>query len=187
MRPVTKKVSTFRLSSSTDTPSSGAIKVGYVRRAHGIKGAVIVRLLGDMPEQFAAGATLTTDSSKNPMLTVQSEQPHKEGLLVVFEGVTDRNAAEALRGISFLIRPEQRRDLDEEEFWPDDLVGLGVVAPDGHSIGRVTDVISGLAQDRLVVQTGDGLFEVPFVAAIVTKVDIKTGVVVIDAPDGLFS
>jgi len=181
-----KRASTSRLSSSTSTPGSGAIKVGYVRRAHGIKGAVIVRVLGDMPEQFAAGATLTTDNSEHPELTVQSEQPHKEGLLVVFDGITDRNAAEDLRGVSFLIRPDQRRDLDEDEFWPDHLIGLEAADPEGRRIGGVVDVITGAAQDRLVVEIGEGSFEVPFVAAIVTDVDLETGVVVIDAPDGLF-
>lgn len=186
MPPVTKRVSTSRLSSSTSGPPPESIKVGYVRRAHGIKGAVIVRVLDDEVAQFGVGNSISTDSSDHPSLTVRAAQPHKDGLLVFFEDVSDRNVAETLRGTSFLVMQHERRQLDEDEFWPEQLIGLRVVDSTGTEIGTVADLVAGGGQDRLTVETDAGLFPVPFVAALVPEVNLPAGYIVLDAPDGLF-
>lgn len=174
------------MSSSTSGLPPESTKVGYVRRAHGIKGAVIVRVLGEEVAQFAVGSSIRTDNKNHPSLTVDAAQSHKDGLLVVFEGITDRNIAETLRGTSFVVRPGDRRQLDQDEFWPEQLIGLRVVAPDGNDIGTVAELSTGGAQDRLMVTTDTGTFAVPFVAALVPVVDVEAGRIVVDAPDGLF-
>lgn len=186
MPPATKKASTYRLSSSTDSAATGSasIKVGYVRRAHGIKGAVVVKALTDDPDRFVPGRTLSTDR-EDLDLTIDTVQPHKDGLLVAFSGVSDRATAESLRGISLLIEPADRRDLDPDEFWPEQLVGLRVFTVSGSELGRVATVIEGSAQDRLAVAGPGGDFEVPFVAALVPEVDVVAGRVVVDLPAGL--
>ena len=176
------------MSSSTSTqpgPSDESIKIGYVRRAHGIRGAVIVRPLTDGLDRFVVGSVLTSDNGTWPSVTIEAMQAHKDGLLVTFEGIGDRTTAETLRGTSFLIDPAQRRDLGGDEFWPDQLVGLRIVDGSGAEFGSVVDVVTGAAQDRLQVDGPDGLFEIPFVAAIVTNVDLADGVVVVDMPAGM--
>ena len=185
---MTKKALTYRLSSSTSNPSDSpnqSIKVGYVRRAHGIKGAVVVRPLTDDLSRFAVGEVLETDRGDRPTVTVDAVQRHQDGLLVSFEGIRDRNQSEALRGMSFLIDPANRRDLDDDEFWPEQLVGLSVVDAGGTAFGDVVDIVTGAAQDRLRVQGDVEIFEVPFVAAIVTSIDVAGGVVVVDMPEGM--
>ncbi len=184
---MTKRALTSRLNSSTDPGDfpADSIPVGYVRRAHGIKGAVVINSLTDDPARFAIGRVFATDNKKFPQLTVSSIQSHRDGLLTSFEGVVDRNTAEALRGTSLLIAASERRDLETDEFWPDQLVGLQVVNPAGAQLGTVTTVVEGGAQDRLQVEGPEGVFDVPFVAAIVTAVDIPGGRLVIDPPEGL--
>jgi 16S rRNA processing protein RimM len=185
---VTKKALTYRLSSSTSTPSGSSdesIKIGYVRRAHGIKGAVVVRPLTDDLSRFAVGEVLDTDQGDLPTVTVDAVQQHKDGLLISFERIGDRNQSEALRGMSFLIDPANRRDLDEDEFWPEQLVGLRVVDAGGTAYGDVVDIVTGAAQDRLRIQGDVEIFEVPFVAAIVISIDVAGGVVVVDMPEGM--
>jgi 16S rRNA processing protein RimM len=173
------------LSSSTDRTggSNPTAKVGYIRRAHGIKGAVIARVLDDELDRFVAGAVLLTDRDLYPRLTIESVQAHKDGLLIGFADVADRNTAESLRGAALLVT--ERRSLDEDEFWPEQLLGLRVVDSAGGEIGKVADLIPGGAQDRVVVSTGRGEFEVPFVAALFPSVDIVTGKLVLEAPEGL--
>lgn len=96
------------------------------------------------------------------------------GYQVAFEGVDDREAAEAVRG--FDVEVETRRVLGADEFWPGDLVGLAVDSEDGELIGQVVDVIFGSAQERLLVETIDGSrFEVPFVDDLVPVVDVESG------------
>ncbi|MEA2001677.1 MAG: ribosome maturation factor RimM [Actinomycetota bacterium] len=178
---------TSRLNSSTEPGDFPAdpIPVGYVRRAHGIRGAVVINPSTDDPDRFVVGRVFETDNKKHPCLTVLSVQSHPDGLLTSFEGVVDRNTAEALRGTSLLIAPAERRNLEADEFWPDQLVGLGVVDSAGTDLGTVIGVVEGAAQDRLLVEAPNGTFEVPFVAAIVTAVDISGGRLVVDPPEGL--
>lgn len=173
-------------SSARHQPEVDSVKVGYIRRAHGIKGAVIVRVLGNEDDQYVAGRVLLSDDSHHPELTVDRAHPHKDGLLVEFQEVADRNLAEALAGTSLHILAAERRELDPDEFWPEQLLGLPVCDPDQNRLGEVVDLISGGSQDRLVVAAGDATVEVPFVKAIVTTVDLDTGIVVVDAPAGLF-
>ena len=173
------------MSSSTDdtgAPRSTA-KVGYVRRAHGIKGAVVLRVLDEELGRVVPGAELHTDRDSYPTLTINSVQTHKDGLLVTLAGISDREEADGLRGASLLVT--ERRDLDEDEYWPEELLGLRVVDPAGSQIGVVTDLISGQAQDRVVISIGADVVEVPFVAALFPSVDVASGKLVLDAPDGL--
>jgi 16S rRNA processing protein RimM len=179
-----KRASPSRSTSSTDVVP---ILVGYVRRAHGINGAVVVRPLTDDPTgRWLSGAEMASDDNPSITYTIAEVGPHKDGLLVRFEGVFDREAAEALRGTSFTIAADERRDLDSEEFWPDDLVGCTVVDETGESLGTVESVVFGAAQDRLSVRTPEGRVEVPFVDAIVPIVDLDARRIVMTPPIGLF-
>ncbi len=161
------------------------VPVGYVRRAHGIRGAVVVRPTTDAPDRrFSPGAVFDTDRGRLEIATVA---PHKDGLVVAFVGIDDRTTAEALRGTTLTIEPAERRELEAGEYWPDDLVGCHVEAPDGSMLGTVVEVVVGEAQDRLVVRTPDGRpVQVPFVDALVPDVDVPARRIVVDAPEGLF-
>jgi 16S rRNA processing protein RimM len=167
-------------------PPPGSVKIGYIRRAHGIKGGVIVRVLGDETDQFVPGRVLFADHRRLPEIVIVSARPHKDGLLVTVESIVDRNQAEDLRGTSLYIDAEERRHLEDDEYWPEQLIGLNVVTTGGEPLGEVRDMVVGSAQDRLVIDTPDGDREVPFVSAIVVSVDLERGRIVVDPPIGLF-
>lgn len=96
------------------------------------------------------------------------------GYQIAFEGVDDREAAEEIRGMDVVVGA--RRPLGEDEFWPDDLIGLPAFDQKGHSLGVVREVLFGPGQDRLLVERSDGLsFEVPFVEELVPIVDLEAG------------
>lgn len=162
------------------------ISVGYVRRAHGLSGDVILRPQSDDPDRFAVGATFETDQDQSRKLTIAEIRQHKEGLLLRFAEIADRDSADALRGAALTIGAHERRNLDDDEYWPEDLVGLRVVTGDGSVLGTVKDVVTGSAQDRLVVATDSNEVEVPFVAALVPEVNLAAGHIVVEPPAGLF-
>ena len=163
------------------------ILVGYVRRAHGINGAVVIRPLTDDPEnRWFPGAEFFSDAEPPALFTVSEAAPYRDDLLVRFAGVGDRTGAEALRGTSFTIDSADRRALEDGEFWVEDLVGCRVIGQDDEPIGVVESVEFGAAQDRLAVRTESGRFEVPFVDAIVPEVDLERRVIVVAPPEGLF-
>ena len=117
----------------------------------------------DEPERrFADGAVLATrtprgdepHSAQRPVtLTVRRTRWHQSRLLVTFEGVDDRNAAEALRGLSLAVRfdPAEMPE-DPEEFYDHQLVGLAVQNENGGVVGEVSEVLHLPSQDMLVVR-----------------------------------
>jgi 16S rRNA processing protein RimM len=177
---VKRKDSTSGLSSSTDD----RILVARVGRPHGLLGEVTVLPQSDDPGLFMLGAVLTDQNGRD--LTVLASRPYRDrGLLVAFEGVGDRAAAEALRGSLLTVAADDRRSLESGEWWPEDLVGLEAVGPDGAILGIVADVVTGAFQDRLVIDTPSGTtVEVPFVDELVD--DPVGGRIVVTAPPGLF-
>jgi 16S rRNA processing protein RimM len=152
-----------------------------------LRGDVIVRPQSDDPDRFVVGATFVSDEDPPRPLTIAEIREHKEGLLLRFEQVRDRNAAEALRGAAVTIDPADWRQLGADEFWPEDLQGMAVELADGTALGVVAGVVTGAAQDRLIVATDEwGAVEVPFVSAIAREVDRAAGRIVLDPPPGLF-
>ncbi|WP_420116398.1 ribosome maturation factor RimM [Micromonospora sp.] len=188
--------------------------VGRIGKPHGIRGEVTVEVRTDEPEaRFAPGAVLCTEPGATPRvaaprrgaaepveavapgvayevpdeLTIESARWHQGRMLVAFEGVLDRESAEALRGTllgvdSASVAPPE----DPEEFHDHQLVGLAVVTPAGEHLGEVAKIDHAPASDLLVLrrpQGGSAL--IPFVKAIVPEVDLAGGRVVVDPPAGL--
>lgn len=137
-------------------------------------GSVVVEPETDDPDgRFRPGSEFATPDGR--VLVVRSRRRSNDLLLVRFEDHGDRDAAEALRGAVLTIPAADRRRLGEDEYWPDELVGYEVVDEEGRHLGRVTGVIEGSAQDRLAVATAAGAeTEVPFVTALVPRVDVAT-------------
>jgi 16S rRNA processing protein RimM len=163
------------------------IAVGQIGRAHGIRGDVTVIVRTDDPDvRFVPGTMLVTEPPERGPLTVAATRWHSGRLIVTFEGVRDRTAAEDLRGTVLVVDSAQIPAPDDpDEFYDHQLIGLGVVTAAGDAVGEVTDVLHH-GQDLLVVRRGprDETL-VPFVSAIVTDVDVPGGRLVIDPPPGL--
>ncbi len=165
------------------------IAIGQIGRAHGIRGEVAVVVRTDEPDtRFVPGTALATEPPDRGPLTVAAIRWHSGRLLVTFEGVRDRTAAEDLRGTLLVLDSAQIPASDDpDEFYDHQLIGLGVVTAAGDAVGEVTDVLHH-GQDLLVVRRDHGAVRealVPFVSAIVTEVDVPGGRLVIDPPPGL--
>ena len=142
----------------------------------------------DEPElRFAKGSKLDTDPAAAGPLTVEATRWQPSGeLLVRFAGIRDRNAAEALRGTWLTVDSASLAPpSDPDEFRDADLIGLSVRTVSGDDVGEVTDVLHH-GQDLLVIRPASGSeVLVPFVKAIVPEVDLATGILLIDPPEGL--
>ncbi|HYN74888.1 MAG TPA: ribosome maturation factor RimM [Candidatus Limnocylindria bacterium] len=165
------------------------VVVGRIGRAHGIHGLVSVDVRTDEPDRrFTAGAVLLTDPDSVGPLTVVEARMHSGRLLLQLDGIEDRTAAESLRGTELLVDVDPDELPTEPEEWYDhQLVGLRAVDAAGTTYGSVTEVVHLPMQDLLAVtDDSGGEVLVPFVAAIVTWVDLAGGRVVLDPPGGLF-
>jgi 16S rRNA processing protein RimM len=155
------------------------LQVGSCGKPHGIRGEVAV--FSEVPDVFVAGSRLQTERGE---FTVTTARAHKGHLIVAFEEISDRNAAETLRNLPLRIDSDRRPELSEDEFWVSSLVGLQAQDRAGAQLGIVSGVVTNQTQDRLVVDTGHSLVEVPFVPELVPEV-LETHIIV-DAPEGLF-
>ena len=165
------------------------VTVGRIGRPHGIRGDVVVGVRTDEPElRFARGSRLDTDPADLGPLTVAGTKWHSGELLVRFDGISDRDAAAELRG-TWLIVDSATLDppADPDEFRDADLVGLSVRTVGGATVGTVDDVLHS-GQSVLVIKSPDGRdVMVPFVKPLVPDVDVASGFLVIDPPEGLLN
>jgi 16S rRNA processing protein RimM len=164
------------------------VVVGRVGRAHGVKGEVLIDVRTDSPEErLGPGAVLVTDPAAAGPLTIAAGRVHSGRLLVRFDGVADRNQAEAIRGVLLLadVDPDEL-PADEDEWYDHQLVGLDVVRTDGSAVGEVREVLHLPMQDLLAITRTDGTeVLVPFVEAMVPEVDVAANRLVVDPPPGL--
>lgn len=181
-----------RMKAPRPATGAGSLRVGRLTKPHGLKGGVKVELYTDNPDQrFASGAVFHVQvPEESPWfartITVRELRWFNGVPVAFFHEVTDRSAAESIVRAILWIDEETVLESVEENAWYDhQLVGLEV-RRDGVLLGTVAEVQHFPAQDLLSVKTENGIVLVPFVEAIVPKVDLETGIVTVTPPAGLF-
>lgn len=181
------------------------VQVARIGKPHGIRGEVTVQLFTDDPEgRCAPGAVLQLEAATDQaarlapggVLRVRSARWNKSVLVLGFDSVADRNAAELLRESRLWVE-SQEDDEDDDAWYEHELLDLAVVlraeqeqaqrqGREPAAIGRVTGLRTMPAQDLLEIELPGGAEAmVPFVEQIVLEVDPEAGRVVIDPPAGL--
>ncbi|NMG28472.1 ribosome maturation factor RimM [Aromatoleum evansii] len=160
--------------------------LGRIVAPFGVKGWVKVHPFGDdplawreMPQWWLADKAEAPDEAWQP-LKLAGFREHGAGLIASFEGVTDRNGAEALQGRYIAAPREAMPGTDEDEYYWGDLVGLAVINQSGESLGTVEALMSTGAHDVLQVRDGEEERLIPFVAAYVLKVDLSSRTIRVD-------
>jgi 16S rRNA processing protein RimM len=166
--------------------SSVEITVGKIGRAHGLRGDVFLEVRTDEPElRFVPGACFLTPRGE---LVLESGRWHGARFVAKFVQASDRQGAEALRGLELRVDvPADLRPEDPEEFYDHQLRGLAAHLEGGERIGQVRDVLHLPGQDLLVLDVDASEVLVPFVAEIVTSVDLDVGRLEIADRPGLLS
>lgn len=167
--------------------------VGHFSKPHGTKGELFIWPLTDRAETtFAPGVRLHVSDPEGhrpdadlPPARIATVRPYRRGFLVTFDGISDRDAADTLRG-RYLLRPFEETDpLDEGELFYHQLLGMTVVTKAGVEIGRVREIFSLRPADLLAVEGPDGERLIPFTSEIVVGWELGDGKLVIDPPAGL--
>lgn len=161
---------------------SGARRVllGRITGVHGLKGEVVVHSFTGAPEDIAAYGELHAGKGERTVaLTVV--RVAEKGVIARVAGISDRTAAEALKGTELWVDRERLPVVEEGEYYHADLIGLAAVSPEGARLGEIVAVQNYGAGDLLEVRlTGKRQTElVPFQDAFVPEVDIEAGRVVV--------
>ena len=160
------------------------VVVGKVTKAHGLHGEVVVLVFSDNPDRFSPGSSVFLENGRE--MRIRACRPNGGRLLVSFEDVADRNAAEALRGITLIVPRSSLPDLPAGEYWPHQLEGCEVVTESGRPIGAIVDVIANPANDLWVAVDATGTETlVPAIREVVVEVDVAAGRVLVRDIPGL--
>lgn len=160
--------------------------VGAIAGAFGVRGEVRLKSFTATPEDIATYAPLSTKTGES--FTVTITQTINNGFAARLSGVATKEQADALRGTELFARRDQLPNLPDDEFYYADLTGLIVLNTGGTVLGTVKSVQNHGAGDLLEVQ-GPGLKSsvlVPFTKAAVPTVDLASGRIIVDPPEGLF-
>ena len=161
------------------------VLLGVVVAAHGIRGDVRIKSFAGEPMDIGAYGPLS-DETGTKHWQVEPRAESKGAVIAHIEGVNDRNAAEALKGLRLYVEREALPQTGEREWYQADLIGLTVVGTDGRDWGRVLSFHDYGAGSSMEVSGGDGkAVVVPFTRATVSEVDVGQGRIVIDPPSGL--
>ncbi|MBV8649187.1 ribosome maturation factor RimM [Paludibacterium sp.] len=155
--------------------------MGFVRGAFGVRGAIKVHAdtefvdsLFDYPVWW-----LGREGDWKPYQFVQG-QVQPKALVAQLEGVSDRDVAEAMRGMQIAVPRAELPDTEEDEFYWSDLIGLSVENLQGEAFGSVAELMETGANDVLVVDDGPTRRLIPFVDAVITHVDLDAKRIVVD-------
>ena len=168
---------------------SARIAVGIIRKAHGVRGEASVEPWTDSAHRFAELENVTLvspDESSTRDVRVERARAHLGRALVKFAGIDTPEDVQTLQGWTVEIPEEDARELEEDEYFLHDLVGLTLLDANGNERGVVKDVIEGGGGLLLLVQRADGkTFELPFAAELCTEIDLHKKRIVVALPEGL--
>ena len=162
--------------------------VGLVRNAQGIRGEVVIEPLTDAPDAvFASGRrVLVGEGASQRERIIERSRPFKNGLMVKFEGVSERNAAELLRGLYVFSPFDELEPPGEDEIYLHDLIGMRVELDSGEPMGEVTAYYELPQGVTLDVKTAKGSVLIPYRSEVVERTDVDAGVVIVKKELGLF-
>jgi 16S rRNA processing protein RimM len=142
------------------------VVVGRVGKSHGLDGSFVVEDASESPERFEVGSELLVDGE--PVKIVAAKQARGRPVIRL-----DRRVA---RGAALEVPRGRLGAVGDDEYYVFQLVGLRVDEEGGGTLGTVTDVAPGVANDVLELDTGLAL---PMVEDCVREVDLAGGRIVV--------
>jgi 16S rRNA processing protein RimM len=156
--------------------------IGVIAGPHGVKGQVRVKSFTADPADVAAYGPVT-DASGARAFTLEITGTARNLLIGRIDGVRDRNAAEALRGVELYIDRDRLPAAEADEFYYADLEGLPVRTAEGDAFGTVVALANYGAGDVIEIRGVDGGTEIlPFTTDVVPEIDLENGFLVVVPP-----
>lgn len=169
--------------------SRGRVLLGVVAAPHGVRGLVRIRSFTEDPMAIAAYGALS-DETGQKRYRVEALSAVKGAVLARIEGVADRTAAEAVRGLRLYVERTALPATGEREWYEADLIGLAAVGRDGRDWGKVLafhDFGAGRTMEVSGGSASSSSVMLPFTDAVVPEIDVEGGKVLVDPPVGVLA
>ena len=163
------------------------LRVGVITTTHGVRGEVKVYPTTDDAERFLELEEIWLDTGKKRLpLKIQNVKFFKNMVILKFEGYDDINAVQAWRQKDLLVTREQAVELQEDEYFIGDLIGLHVEDEEGNALGVLRDVLETGANDvYLVSRPGEKDLMLPAIKDCIREVDLESGIMRVRVLPGL--
>ena len=163
------------------TQDEKSVQMAVIGAPHGVKGEVRVKTFTGDP--LALGDYGPLRAADGRIFTVAAIRPAKIVVVVRFKQIASREAAEAVTGTElFIDRSALPDDLDDDEFYHADLIGLAVRDETGSSIGKVAAIQNFGGGDIVeVALAGRRTVMIPFTLAAIPEISVRDGFIRIDS------
>lgn len=164
------------------------ICIGAVAGAFGVRGELRLKSFTATPGDIATYGPVTSEDGTQSFTITLTGQTTKGALIARLSGVATKEQADALRGLRLFVERDCLPALPDDEYYHADLIGLEVFDTGGTSLGRVKSVQNHGASDLIEIH-GPGLKStvlLPFTLDAVPTVDLASGRIIADPPEGLF-
>ena len=163
------------------------LKVGVITTTHGVRGEVKVYPTTDEPERFLDLEYVLLDTGKElRRLDIKNVRFFKNLVILKFDGIDNINDIEKYKGRDLWIPREEAQELDEDEYYIADLLGMKVLLEDGSEFGTLKNVMETGANDVYIVDRVDGEeILLPAIHDCVLDVDVEKNTMTVHLMKGL--
>lgn len=150
------------------------LQVGVISSTHGVRGEVKVFPTTDDPQRFKSLKNVILDTGKEQIpLEIQGVKFFKQFVILKFKGIDNINDIERYKRRSLFVTREDAVELEEDEYYIADLIGMDVITDEGEE-GKLVDVIETGANEVYVVEFDKyGEVLIPAIHDCILDVDIE--------------
>ena len=150
------------------------LQVGVISSTHGVRGEVKVFPTTDDPQRFKSLKNVILDTGKEQIpLEIQGVKFFKQFVILKFKGIDNINDIERYKRRSLFVTREDAVELEEDEYYIADLIGMDVITDEGEE-GKLVDVIETGANEVYVVEFEKyGEVLIPAIHDCILDVDIE--------------
>lgn len=163
------------------------LKVGVITTTHGVRGEAKVYPTTDEPERFLELDYVLLDTGRElRKLEIKNVKFFKNLVILKFKGVDNINDIEKYKGRDLWIPREEGQELEEDEYYIADLLGMSVVLEDGQKFGTLKDVMETGANDVYIIDSAEhGEVLLPAIKECILDVDLEKNIMTIHLMKGL--
>lgn len=177
----------YPFTSMKDGCMDNYLRVGVIASTHGIRGEVKVYVTTDDKSRFSELDSVYLDTGRELMhLEIEGVKYFKQFAILKFKGIDNINDIEKYRGKDLLITRQQAVNLEEDEYFIYDLLGMEVFADTGERIGELAEILTSPANDVYVVKTPEGKeVLLPSIKECILDIDEESKRIIVHMMDGL--
>ena len=163
------------------------LQVGVITSTHGIRGEVKVFPTTDDPKRFETLKNVVLDAGRTKLaLEIENVKYFKQFVILKFKGINNINDIEKYTKMPLLVSREDAVELEEDEYFIADMIGMDVITDEGEAFGTLKDVMETGANDVYIIDSEKhGEVLIPAIKECILDVDIESNKMTIHVMDGL--